>query len=65
MDEVTRIAAVDKLADRWLARGDERPATEVWDAAAKVIDEAIRRDFAQATGKDIRKNSRYSGTISF
>ena len=38
MDDITRIARIDALADRWLARGDERPATEVWDAAAQVVD---------------------------
>jgi hypothetical protein len=43
MDEITRIEKIDALADRWLARGDERPATEVWDAAAEVVDALAAR----------------------
>jgi len=34
----------DALAAKWLLRGDERPATEVWDAAAEVVDALAKRE---------------------
>jgi hypothetical protein len=42
-DEYERIERIDALAGRWLARGDERPATEVWDAAAETVDALAAR----------------------
>jgi hypothetical protein len=43
MDEMERMDRIDALADRMLNReGEERPATEVWDAAAEIVDRRIR-----------------------
>jgi hypothetical protein len=44
-DEVERIERIDRLADWMLDRpGEERPAIEVWDEAAKIIDGRIARE---------------------
>jgi len=42
--EYERIERIDALAAKWLLRGDERPATEVWDAAAEVVDALAKRE---------------------
>lgn len=39
-NEIERIEAIDRLADRLLAmpKYDDTPATEVWDAARDIVD---------------------------
>lgn len=40
MDDIERLERIDRLASRMLNReGEERPATEVWDEAAEIVDE--------------------------
>jgi hypothetical protein len=50
--EVQRGERIDALADRWLRRGDTRPATEVWDAARDVVDALYAREARQRAEDD-------------
>ena len=50
-DEMERLDSIERLAAAWLNRpGEDRPATEVWDAAAEEIDRRIRNRIDRTLG---------------